>query len=119
MRAYARRENSEDSIEVLSTTDSIFPDDLTAITEEEAEQHLGLENEEEGPREHAERAADATDPGNGDGNDDHLDTYEPPEPAPPNCDATKGEQIVARAESSRVQGDATTRLSKIWRGSDD
>ncbi|KAM9857550.1 guanine nucleotide exchange protein smcr8b [Aulostomus maculatus] len=37
-RVYARRANSEDSIEVLSTTESIFPDDLTAITEEEAEQ---------------------------------------------------------------------------------
>lgn len=37
-RAYARRANSEDSIEVLSTTESIFPDDLTAISEEEAEQ---------------------------------------------------------------------------------
>uniref|UniRef100_A0A8D3E819 Smith-Magenis syndrome chromosome region, candidate 8b n=1 Tax=Scophthalmus maximus TaxID=52904 RepID=A0A8D3E819_SCOMX len=36
-RAYARRANSNDSIEVLSTTESIFPDDLTAITEEEAE----------------------------------------------------------------------------------
>lgn len=38
VRAYARRANSEDSIEVLSTTESICPDDLTAITEEEAEQ---------------------------------------------------------------------------------
>uniref|UniRef100_A0A667WE29 Smith-Magenis syndrome chromosome region, candidate 8b n=1 Tax=Myripristis murdjan TaxID=586833 RepID=A0A667WE29_9TELE len=37
VRASARRANSEDSIEVLSTTESIFPDDLTAITEEEAE----------------------------------------------------------------------------------
>ncbi|XP_068606974.1 guanine nucleotide exchange protein smcr8b [Brachionichthys hirsutus] len=36
-RAYARRANSEDSIEVLSTTESIAPDDLTAITEEQAE----------------------------------------------------------------------------------
>uniref|UniRef100_A0A3P8UMI5 Smith-Magenis syndrome chromosome region, candidate 8b n=1 Tax=Cynoglossus semilaevis TaxID=244447 RepID=A0A3P8UMI5_CYNSE len=35
VRAYARRGNSEDSIEVLSTTESIFPEDLTAITEEE------------------------------------------------------------------------------------
>uniref|UniRef100_A0A8C6TDF7 UDENN FLCN/SMCR8-type domain-containing protein n=1 Tax=Neogobius melanostomus TaxID=47308 RepID=A0A8C6TDF7_9GOBI len=34
VRAYARRTNSEDSIEVLSTTDSIFPEDLAAITEE-------------------------------------------------------------------------------------
>lgn len=42
-RAYARRANSEDSIEVLSTTESIFPDDLTAITEEEAE-HQPLSN---------------------------------------------------------------------------
>lgn len=41
--AYARRANSEDSIEVLSTTESIFPDDLTAITEEEAE-HQPLSN---------------------------------------------------------------------------
>lgn len=50
MRAYAKRANSEDSIEVLSTTESIFPDDLTAITEEEAELHSftnGYENEEE------------------------------------------------------------------------
>ncbi|KAM6939468.1 guanine nucleotide exchange protein smcr8b [Xenentodon cancila] len=36
-RACAKRANSEDSIEVLSTTESIFPDDLAAITEEEAE----------------------------------------------------------------------------------
>ncbi|XP_068593539.1 guanine nucleotide exchange protein smcr8b [Cebidichthys violaceus] len=42
-RTYARRANSEDSIEVLSTTESIFPDDLTAITEEEAE-HQPLSN---------------------------------------------------------------------------
>uniref|UniRef100_A0A8D2ZD58 Smith-Magenis syndrome chromosome region, candidate 8b n=1 Tax=Scophthalmus maximus TaxID=52904 RepID=A0A8D2ZD58_SCOMX len=42
-RAYARRANSNDSIEVLSTTESIFPDDLTAITEEEAE-HQPLSN---------------------------------------------------------------------------
>ncbi|XP_034452648.1 guanine nucleotide exchange protein smcr8b isoform X2 [Hippoglossus hippoglossus] len=49
-RAYARRANSEDSIEVLSTTESIFPDDLTAITEEEAEQQPlsnGFDDEEE------------------------------------------------------------------------
>ncbi|MEQ2269063.1 hypothetical protein XENORESO_021555 [Xenotaenia resolanae] len=48
--AYAKRANSEDSIEVLSTTESIFPDDLTAITEEEAENHSltnGFEDEEE------------------------------------------------------------------------
>ncbi|XP_068177641.1 guanine nucleotide exchange protein smcr8b [Antennarius striatus] len=37
VRAYARRTNSEDSIEVLSTTESVVPDDLTAITEEQAE----------------------------------------------------------------------------------
>ncbi|KAF3852378.1 hypothetical protein F7725_005733 [Dissostichus mawsoni] len=37
-RVCARRANSEDSIEVLSTTESIFPDDLTAITEEESDQ---------------------------------------------------------------------------------
>ncbi|CAN9510205.1 unnamed protein product [Ophioblennius macclurei] len=43
VRAYAKRANSEDSIEVLSTTDSIFPDDLKAITEEEAE-HQSLSN---------------------------------------------------------------------------
>ncbi|XP_018555295.1 guanine nucleotide exchange protein smcr8b [Lates calcarifer] len=43
VRAYAKRANSEDSIEVLSTTESIFPDDLTAITEEEAE-HQSLSN---------------------------------------------------------------------------
>ncbi|XP_008290661.1 guanine nucleotide exchange protein smcr8b [Stegastes partitus] len=50
VRAYAKRANSEDSIEVLSTTESIFPDDLTAITEEEAEQQPlsnGFEAEEE------------------------------------------------------------------------
>ncbi|XP_044040742.1 guanine nucleotide exchange protein smcr8b isoform X2 [Siniperca chuatsi] len=50
VRSYARRANSEDSIEVLSTTESIFPDDLTAITEEEAEHQPlsnGFENEEE------------------------------------------------------------------------
>lgn len=34
-RVCALRTNSEDSIEVLSTTESIFPDDLTAITEED------------------------------------------------------------------------------------
>lgn len=43
VRAYARRANSEDSIEVLSTTESIFPEDLTAITEEETE-HQALSN---------------------------------------------------------------------------
>nr|XP_046227292.1 guanine nucleotide exchange protein smcr8b [Scatophagus argus] len=51
VRAYARRANSEDSIEVL-TTESIHPDDLTAITEEEAEHQPlsnGFENEEEIP----------------------------------------------------------------------
>ncbi|XP_068445558.1 guanine nucleotide exchange protein smcr8b [Clinocottus analis] len=50
VRAYARRANSEDSIEVLSTTESICPEDLTAITEEEAEpqhQSNGFEEEEE------------------------------------------------------------------------
>ncbi|XP_076585678.1 guanine nucleotide exchange protein smcr8b isoform X2 [Chaetodon auriga] len=50
VRAYARRANSEDSIEVLSTTESILPDDLTAITEEEAEHQLlsnGFDSEEE------------------------------------------------------------------------
>ncbi|XP_005750246.1 guanine nucleotide exchange protein smcr8b [Pundamilia nyererei] len=50
LRAYAKRANSEDSIEVLSTTESILTEDLTAITEEEAElQPLsnGFENEEE------------------------------------------------------------------------
>ncbi|XP_061882514.1 guanine nucleotide exchange protein SMCR8-like [Entelurus aequoreus] len=36
-RGYARRANSEDSIEILSTTESIVPEDLAAITEEEAE----------------------------------------------------------------------------------
>lgn len=50
VRAYAKRANSEDSIEVLSTTESIFPDDLTAITEEEVEQqplNNGFGSEEE------------------------------------------------------------------------
>ncbi|XP_054912327.1 guanine nucleotide exchange protein smcr8b [Poeciliopsis prolifica] len=50
LRASARRANSEDSIEVLSTTESIVPDDLSAITEEEAEHHTltnGFEEEEE------------------------------------------------------------------------
>ncbi|XP_034741305.1 guanine nucleotide exchange protein smcr8b [Etheostoma cragini] len=54
VRAYARRANSEDSIEVLSTTESIFPDDLTAITEEEAEHHLlsnGVEKDQAMPTE--------------------------------------------------------------------
>ncbi|CAL8330784.1 unnamed protein product [Merluccius merluccius] len=36
-RAYACRANSEDSIEVLSITDSIVPEDLQAITEEDPE----------------------------------------------------------------------------------
>ncbi|KAF7223555.1 guanine nucleotide exchange protein smcr8b [Nothobranchius furzeri] len=50
VRDYAKRANSEDSIEVLSTSESIFPDDLTAITEEEAEHHPltnGFKDEEE------------------------------------------------------------------------
>lgn len=50
VRAYAKRANSEDSIEVLSTTESIILEDLTAITEEEAEQQSlsnGFANEEE------------------------------------------------------------------------
>lgn len=49
-RTYAKRANSEDSIEVLSTTESILTEDLTAITEEEAELQTlsnGFENEEE------------------------------------------------------------------------
>ncbi|KAK1887023.1 Guanine nucleotide exchange protein smcr8a [Dissostichus eleginoides] len=49
-RVCTRRANSEDSIEVLSTTESIFPDDLTAITEEESDQQAltnGFEKEEE------------------------------------------------------------------------
>lgn len=57
VRAYARRANSEDSIEVLSTTESIFPDDLTAITEEDGEQQPqsnGLGNEEESPEAESE-----------------------------------------------------------------
>lgn len=61
VRAYATRANSEDSIEVLSTTESIFPDDLTAITEEDAEQQPqsnGLGNEEESPE--AERQSEET-----------------------------------------------------------
>ncbi|XP_077381903.1 guanine nucleotide exchange protein smcr8b [Festucalex cinctus] len=37
LRVYARRTNSEDSIEVLSTSESIAPEDLAAITEEEEE----------------------------------------------------------------------------------
>lgn len=118
MRAYARRENSEDSIEVLSTTDSIFPDDLTAITEEEAEQHVqsnGRENEGEGLGAHVDGAPDATDPGNDDGND--IDAYEPPQPAPANGDVMKGEQSATRVKSNQVEEDATARLSKIWRGS--
>lgn len=87
--ACARRENSEDSIEVLSTTDSIFPDDLTAIAEEEAEPHLqsnGLEEEEEAP--------EAAGPGNH-GGGDRPDDREPPGPE-----------------------DEATRMSRIWRGSD-
>lgn len=114
VRAYARRENSEDSIEVLSTTDSILPDDLTAITEEEAEQHLqsnGLEKEEEGLRVHGGRTPDAADPGSHD-EDDHPDTCEPPGPAAADGDAMKGEPLVRKVEE-----DKTTRVSKVWRGS--
>lgn len=61
VRAHTMRANSEDSIEVLSTTESIFPDDLTAITEEDAEQQPqsnGLGNEEEAPE--AERQSEET-----------------------------------------------------------
>lgn len=56
VRAYARRANSEDSIEVLSTTESIFPDDLTAITEEDAEQ----QPQSNGPGNEEERQSDET-----------------------------------------------------------
>ncbi|XP_077460367.1 guanine nucleotide exchange protein smcr8b isoform X2 [Stigmatopora argus] len=35
IRVHTRRANSDDSIEVLSTTESIIPEDLTAITEED------------------------------------------------------------------------------------
>jgi len=57
-RAYARRGNSEDSIEVLSTTESICPDDLTAIMEEEAElQPLSSSVEEEEEEEEEESRA--------------------------------------------------------------
>ncbi|KAL1005261.1 hypothetical protein UPYG_G00056790 [Umbra pygmaea] len=46
LRSTAQRANSEDSIEVISTTDSVFPDDLifTAITEEEPELHSIMGN---------------------------------------------------------------------------
>ncbi|XP_067352946.1 guanine nucleotide exchange protein smcr8b isoform X2 [Channa argus] len=44
MRVYTRRANSEDSIEVLSTTESICPEDLTAITEEDAEHQSLISN---------------------------------------------------------------------------
>lgn len=79
VRAYARRANSEDSIEVLSTTESIFPDDLTAITEEEAEHQAlsnGFENEEEIPTEKSvdvfkeEKNATSV---NEDGNEDRVE----------------------------------------------
>ncbi|MCJ8747706.1 hypothetical protein PDJAM_G00156440 [Pangasius djambal] len=48
-RVVTRRENSEDSIEVLSTTDSIIPDDLRAsypsAVYEETPEHEGEEND--------------------------------------------------------------------------
>lgn len=52
VRTSTRRTNSVDSIEVLSITDSIFPDDLTAITEEEPEPRtLGTEVQEKNQEE--------------------------------------------------------------------
>lgn len=89
VRTSTRRENSEDSIEVLSTTDSIFPDDLTAITEEGAEQHLqsnGLQEEEE---------------------EEGLRTREPPGP-----EAADGGDVLSQAE-----GDNSPRTSRSWPGS--
>lgn len=117
VRAYARRENSEDSIEVLSTTDSIFPDDLTAITEEEAEPHLqsnGLDNEEEGQR---EGTPDAAEPGN-DGVNDGPDARGAPGAAEGNGDVTGGEDVATCVKSSQDQEDKSTRMSNIWRGSE-
>lgn len=90
VRASTRRENSEDSIEVLSTTDSILPDDLTAITEEEAEQHF----QSNGVAEEAEE-------------EQELRTREPPGAEP-----AAGGDVLSQAE-----GDNSPRTSRSWRGS--
>lgn len=115
VRTSTRRENSEDSIEVLSTTDSIIPDDLTAITEEEAEQRLQSSSlEEERLGVHGERRPDAADRRNHDQNDP---SREPPGAAPANGDVMKGEAEVTCETSSQVEEDKTARASDRWRGS--
>lgn len=116
VRAYTRRENSEDSIEVLS---DIFPDDLTSITEEEAEQHLlssSMEQEEDAQSVHRERRPDAAEPRNHSGSH-RLDSHGPPGPASANGDVMKVEPVVTPVKSSQVEEDQRTRMSKIWRGS--
>lgn len=121
VRVSTRRENSEDSIEVLSTTDSIFPDDLAAITEEEAEQRLQSSGEEEEGKEEGlgvdgERRPDAAERGSRHQNDP-PDAREPAGAAPANGDVAKGEAEVTCVTSSQAEEDKAARASHRWRGS--
>lgn len=133
VRAYARRANSEDSIEVLSTTESIFPDDLTAITEEEAEhqpQRNGLENEEESLTEcksdhvRKEKTLNATISVNEDENErpvqedgGGLDTDESPKQIPVNGKVLiKEEQVIECLKSNQVHEDKPAKMSKLLQG---
>lgn len=119
VRAYARRANSEDSIEVLSTTESIFPDDLTAITEEEAEYQPqnGRENEKEPTTEcksdhvHKEKTLHAAVSVNGDEKDESLKHI----PADGEV-LVKEEQIIECLKSDRIHEDKPVKKSKLLQG---
>lgn len=109
VRAVARRANSEDSIEVLSTTESIFPDDLTAITEEEAEHHPqtnDLKNEAppEGDGFRKEETPNATS-GTEDENRRPVDTHESVTQTPVNGEE---EEVIARSKQVHENHAATT-----------
>lgn len=115
VRAYARRANSEDSIEVLSTTESIFPDDLTAITEEEAEyqaQSNGREDEKESTTTECESDhVNAAVSGSGDEKD------ESPKHTPVDSEALiKEGQIIESLKSDQVHEVKPVKKSKLLQG---
>lgn len=120
MGAYARRANSEDSIEVLSTTESIFPDDLTAITEEEAEyqpQSNGCKDEKESTTEcksnhvHKEKMLHAAVSVNGDEKDES-----PKHTADDGEILIKEGQIIESLKSDQIHEVKPVKKSKLLQG---
>ncbi|XP_034395625.1 guanine nucleotide exchange protein smcr8b [Cyclopterus lumpus] len=106
-RTYARRANSDDSIEVLSTTESIFPDDLTAITEEEAE-HQPLSNGFEEEEEEEETRAEC-------GSDNVLKEEKAPDAATSVNDENKEavREDDGRVKQITVRGEVTVKKGKV------